>query len=375
MERPTSTIIGSMILAILLQVSAIQASNQLTHLPDYSRLLDYIQMQDLEDPLIVFGEAENKFDQQLNQENVAYLNENKELLQHIQMRLNVNSIQWQLNTHFKQLLVVPENRDDYARLFEQYCRDAIDYLLARIRLPNPYGDIATVKEPMPAVRGKGHKGINVYLVHNIADEYIEEYLFYSKDNDQTKIKIKLSNRAFDGKIGSYSSKLKIGKNSTFEFTRESYTLWQNSAKDPLNVFIVPIEETLHILLRDTTEAAIQGTLAQCKPKDIHDLESVISDWMAVEEAIVGGVVWQIMPDLLTHFVDELAEAKMSETMAARDEHIQYRLLDQGIRQVADLGVEAAIALYQSAPQRFRRMLDPPVQSAQVGHPSLGPAPN
>jgi len=375
MERPISIITHAMILVILLHAGALQASNNLARTPDYSRLLDFIQIQDLEDPFMVFGAAENEFDQQLNQENVAYLNENKELLQHIQTLLNGNSIQWQLNTSFKQLLVVPENRDDYALLFEQYCRDAIDYLLTRIRLPNPYGEIATVKGPMPAVQGKANKGINVYLVHNIADEYIEEYLFYNKDNEHTKIKIKLSNRAFDGKIGSYGSELKIGENSTFEFTRVSYTLWQNSAENPLNVFIVPIEETLHILLRDATEAAIQEALTQRKPNNINDLESIVSDWMAVEEAIVGGVVWQIMPDLLTHFVDKQAEAQMAETMAARNEHVQYRFLDQGVRVVTDLGVDATIALYQSAPQRFKQMLDPSMESAQVVHPQLGVAPN
>ncbi|MGD8834962.1 MAG: hypothetical protein PVJ19_08485, partial [Desulfobacteraceae bacterium] len=44
--------------------------------PNYVRLLDYIQKEDLSDPLMVFGRVEQDFDRQLNQENIAYINAN-----------------------------------------------------------------------------------------------------------------------------------------------------------------------------------------------------------------------------------------------------------------------------------------------------------
>ena len=269
---------------------------------------------------------------------------------------------------YAQLLVVPENRDEYAQLFEQYCKAAIDYLLNRIQMPTPYDHIATLKGPLQSLPDcEPAKGITAYLVHNLADEYIEEYLFFNEGNENDKIKVKLSNREFDGKIGCYTSRLKIGENNKFEFIRESYTLWQNSARNPLNVLIVPIEETLHILMRPSTESAMLADLDQSKPTRLNDVQHIIDDWMAVEEAIVGGVVWQVMPDVLTRFVHEDSAGLLSQALAEREEHQQYRLLNHAIDLVADMGIDSALAVYKNSALDFRQLLDhseTPIESAQ-----------
>lgn len=337
--------------------SVLRASNAPLEVPDYSKLITFIEMEDLQHPLVAFGAAEKDFDLQLNRENLAFLNQDKALLRLIQSQLKGEELKWELNTSFKQLLVVPENREDYAHLFEQYCRDSVDYLLKRIHMSNPYDQIATFKGTSPASAGATTpKGITVYLVHNMVDEYIEEYLFFRRDDDQTKIKIKLSNRAFDGKIGSYSSRLKIGDNNHFEFIREPYTLWQNSAKNPLNALIVPIEETLHILMRPHTEAAMQADLVQSKPTGFIEVQHVIDDWMAVEEAIVGGVVAQVMPEVLTRFIPQKTTGLLERALAEREAHSQYRLVNQAIRVVTDLGVDEALAVYRKNPQDFKHLL-------------------
>ena len=347
------------------------ASNMRREEPDYSRLLDFIEMKDLQDPLVVFGAAEKDFDRRLNQENISYLNQNKELIRQIQSKLNGEQLKWQLNTSFKQLLVVPENRDEYAQLFEQYCRTVIDYLLNRIQMPTPYENIATLKGPLTSIPDHASKGITAYLVHNLAGEYIEEYLFFSENNNESKIKIKLSNREFDGKIGCYTSRLKICENNQFEFVRESYTLWQNSARNPLNVLIVPIEETLHILMRPSTESAMLGDLARSKPKQIDEVQRIIDDWMAVEEAIVGGIVWQVMPEVLARFVHKNSAGLLTQALAEREEHPQYRLLDHAIELVSDMGIDSALSVYKNNALDFRQMLDraeAPIESAQGPQP-------
>lgn len=364
-----------MILIILTGASIPHASNRSLDGPDYSRLLGYIEMQDLQDPLVVFGAAEEDFDHHLNKENIEFLNKDRELLQQIQSRLKGDVLKWRLNTSFKQLLVVPESRDEYASLFEKYCRESVNYLLDRIHMPNPYDQIATLKGPLPALPSPRHpKGVTAYLVHNLADEYIEEYLFFSQDDDQTKIKIKLSNRAFDGKIGSYTSRVKIGENNHFEFIREPYTVWQNSAENPINVLIVPIEETLHILMRPYTESAMQAVLAQTKPTVLNDVQQVVDEWMAVEEAIVGGVVSQVMPDVLSRFVSQDIPEKLADSLIERREHTQYRLLDRAIQVVMNLGVDEALALYRNNPQDFKHKLSQlnvpeAVESARIPEPS------
>ena len=355
----------------------VHASNTPLDVPDYSKLLSFIEMEDLQCPLVAFGSAENDFDRRLNQENIAFLNQDKALLQRIQSQFKGEQLKWQLSKSFKQLMVVPENREDYALLFEQYCRASVDYLLKRIHMSNPYDRISTFKGTAPPLpETTTPKGVTVYLVHNMVDEYIEEYLFFSRDDDQTKLKIKLSNRAFDGKIGSYTSRLKIGENNHFEFVREPYTLWQNSAKNPLNVLIVPIEETLHILMRPHTEAAMQADLVRSKPSRLEDVQHLVDDWMAVEEAIVGGVVAQIMPEILSRFVFKENTGGLDKALAERIVHPQYRFLNQAIQVVADLGVEKALAVYRKNPQDFKHLLGrtqpgPAMESAQgVGSSTL-----
>ena len=335
---------------------------------NYMRLLDYIQKEDLNDPLMVFGGIEENFDRRLNQENIAYINANSELLRKIQSHLSGEHLRWQLNTSFNQIWVVPEHRVEYARLFERYCKEAVDFLLKRIDQPNPYNAIATLKGPLPDPHHTGRDGITAYLVHNVADEYIEEYLFFDQDNDGTRIKIKLSNREFDGKIGSYTSKLKIGGENQFEFTRENYTVWQNSAQNPYNVLIVPIEETLHIILRSSTEQAMHEELTRLKPEKLKEVKSIIDHWMAVEEAVVGGLVWQIMPELLDNVIHGLSDFPMAQTMAERDAHEQYRFLDKGIDLVTQLGVDETIQLYQSSAEAFKIKLietPPEIVSSKV----------
>jgi hypothetical protein len=361
-------------LCILLGATMLHASNTPIDVPDYSRLLNFIEMQDRQGPLVAFGAAEKDFDRQLNRENIAFLNSDKALIERIQSQLKVERLKWHLSTSFKQLLVVPENRDEYALLFEQYCRTSVDYLLDRIHMPSPYDQIATLTGPLPSLPvTREPKGITAYLVHNLVDEYIEEYLFFGQDDDQTKIRIKLSNREFDGKIGCYTSRLKIGKNNRFEFIREPYTLWQNSAENPLNVLIVPIEETLHILMRPFTEAAMQVDLEQSKPTRLDEVQQTVDDWMAVEEAIVGGVVSQVMPDLLARFVNQESVGQLTDALAQREEHPQYRLLNQAIQVVMDIGVDQALTVYRKNPRDFKLMLsqpDPPAAMESAQRPQL-----
>jgi hypothetical protein len=372
MARRRTTTIVLLNLLMLCIASFSQASTIPSNESDFSQLLGYIALEDRQDPQIAFGGAEQDFDRRLNRENISYLNQNKALLQQIQSQLDGQPLKWQLSASFKQLLVVPENREAYAHLFERYCKASVAYLLERIHMPSPYEKITTLKEPWPPVPDSAPKGITAYLVHNLVDEYIEEYDFFKADDDQKKIRIKLSNREFDGKVGSVTTRLKIGENNQFEFIREPYTLWQNSARDPLNVLIVPIEETLHLLMRPSTEAAMRNDLARLKPTQLGQVQQIVDDWIAVEEAIVGGVVWQVMPDVLARFVPTREAGQLSQAFAERQQHPQYRLLSQAIQLVADMGIDKSLALYKHDAQDFRELIvpaAPAMESAQGPEPA------
>ena len=349
----------SIVMGVLLLVLApfAQAANEPLPVENYQRLYDLIMLDDLETPLVPFLEQKANFDQGLNRENLAYLNQNQALLEQIKGHFQGDELSWRLASSYKRLMVVPENRDDYADLFKRYCNDAVAFTLTATQLPNPLKLITTLKEPLASLKNTpSDQGITAYLVHNIADEYIEEYHFFERPDGGQTIQIKLSNLEFSGHIGSYNSDIVIGENGQFEFIHNPYTVWQNSAKDPLNVFMVPVEETLHMALRSATEIAIQNRLRQIAPKTIDEVQQVVDDWMAVEEAIVGGLVSELMPEIFTRFLGGPLTQDLNRSLADRHAHAQYRYLQNGIRIVTDLGMQQAINLYTSEPQKFKQLV-------------------
>ncbi len=339
---------------------------------EYSKLFDYIALDDLEAPLVAFGIEEKAVDRRLNQENIAYLNTNAPLLDRIQSELPGDKLQWELDNAYKRLLLVPERRLAYATLFERYCRDAVDFLLKQIDMPDPYGRITTFRGAETARAETS--GVTVYLVHNVINEYIEEYHFFNPDDGHSGIRIQLSNRVFSGIIGSYTSNLKIGEGAQLEFVREPYTIWQNSAEQPLNVFIVPVEETLHILLRPATEKAMARQIKLLPVMTRKAIKDIVDAWMSTEEALVGGLVHHIMPALLAHLINDASESELDATIAARQDHSQYRYLGQGIHLVADLGPAEAMARYRDNPELFRKKLEhiPNSVTAALDNPAMTP---
>lgn len=354
MQSKFGLIIGFCILLVMPNAWAL---NPQPSAENYQRLFDLIQLDDLKTPLVLFLDQKDKFDRSLNKENLAYLNQHQDLLEQIKSHFQGDSLNWKLANSYKRLLVVPENRADYADLFKRYCDEAVAFTLSATQLPNPLKLITTLKEPLSDKHNPpSDQGVTAYLVHNIADEYIEEYHFFDHADESQTIQVKLSNLEFSGHIGSYNSDIIIGKNGQFKFIHNAYTIWQNSAKDPINVFIAPVEETLHMALRSATEIAIQDRLKQLAPKTVDEVQKVVNEWMAVEEAIVGGLVSELMPQIFTRFLGGPLISQMNQSLANRHVHTQYRYLQNGIRIVSDLGLQPAIDLYKSEPQKFKQLL-------------------
>ena len=371
-----------LIMAAILIVPPAGAGNPPKSQLDSSLLFAFIQKEDRQSPLVAFGQADSGIDEVLSRENRTFLGGNQALLERIRTQLASETLQWQLEEASTRRMIVPEHRPAYAALFENYCQAAVDYVLQKTRLPNPYRSIATFEDEdgwrEAATGEKG--GITALLVHNIADVYTEAYVFSDAADGGPKVRIKLSNRSFTGEVGSYSSWLIVGEDKQYEFVRNPYTLWRNSADDPLNVLIAPIEETLHIALRQATEEAIKQRLVSQPPPPPNMVERIVEEWLAVEEAAVGGLVRQLMPEIMDRFLVAWPRRDIDATLAARRQFDKYRYIDAGIRIVETLGLETFINLYQQDPQAFRAMLDaapiddaPPSPKASDQRPVAKPA--
>jgi len=318
---------------------------------DYTRLLDLIELEDGEKPLYVFSDFEREFDEDSHEANLDYFNQHPELIERIRKELGGEEIRWRLDTLMHRLLFVPETRKEYATIFENYCKHVIGYVLDKTNLNSPYRKLQTLDQESPII---GDSGITVFLVHNLAKEFVARYIFSNKR--RKKVKIDLRGIVFLGTVGSYTTKVYLGDNGKLEFRRDNYTIWQNSAKNPYTALTVPVEETLHIALREHTEIAIKEQLERNSVESAEGLENIVEDWIAIEEAIVGGLVHTLFPPFIIRCLPNFPYFLIEEDMKSKSEFKKYRFLKKGIEVVESVGYEKALKMYSNDPMEFRKLL-------------------
>lgn len=319
---------------------------------DYSRLVDFIKIEDKQRPLHVFHDFEDDFDPEVHKAALDHLNSNPDLIQNIKTDLGATSLRWRLTDLEYRLLFVPEKRAEYAVLYESYCQDVVRDLLEITHLENPFNDIRTLKGEKPGL--SDGTGVNAFLVHNLVKEFSGTYLFFNQG--QKKVEIKLEGKIVTGEVGFYSTDLYIRDDGSFEFVNDTYTIWQNSAKNPYTALMVPAEETLHIALRGYTQQAILESLEKQCIRGIEDARKIVDAWVSVEEGIVGGLVHSLMPRILDHYLGPIPSRLIEKDLATKSQLAKYRYLKRGIEVVEDMGYQRALQLYKTDPERFRDML-------------------
>jgi hypothetical protein len=334
-------------------LSAGTAGTQPETASNYSRLVQFIRLEDKVKPVYVFNDFEETIDKASIKDTRRYFSDHKDLIRRIRRDLGGGTLRWKLDNFKQRLVFVPETREEYATLYKNYCIGVIDFILNETRLDNPYTQIKTLQQEDPDI--PGNPGITVFLVHNLAREYCGTYSFFN-ENPKKKVKISLRGTHFIGEIGSYSSMLEIKKDGTIEFVHNTYTIWQNSAQLPYNALIVPIEETLHIALRPHTEKAIRDELKSSAEVKINDVEQIVEQWVAVEEALVGGLVNIFFPKIVSRYLDNFPLAEIERGLEAKLRIKKYRHLLEGIRVLENTGHQAAVDIYTRNPNKIREML-------------------
>jgi len=320
---------------------------------DYSLLVEFIKLKDKGAPLCVFEDFEEKCGETSHRASLEYLNNHPKLIKRIQTDLGGKAIRWRLDYISHRLLFVPEQREEYASLYEHYCSDVIKDLLEKTGLNNPYRTIRTLRDEKPEISDSSD-GIEVFLVHNLADEFTARYIFFNQQNK--KVKIGLRGKVFVGEVGSYTTHIYQRQDGRFEFTRDNYTIWQNSANNPYTALMTPLEETLHIVLREYTEWAIKNSLKLNSIKSMKEVKRIANDWMAIEEAIVGSVGFALFPFILKKYINELPDAWIEEDLEVKGKFKRYRYIKEGIEIVKDLGYQKVLKMYMERPQKFEGLL-------------------
>lgn len=320
---------------------------------DYSRLIELIRLEDRSTPVYAFNDFAKRFDQISHKSTLDFIQERKDVIKKIREELGGHRLLWELDNFEQRLLYVPETREEYAALYESYCEEVIGFILDATELDNPFTNIETLDHSKPEIPQEN--GVTVFLVHNLAREYVGTYAFFN-ENHQKEVKIALRGRIFIGEIGSYSSMLEINDDGSVNFTHNRYTIWQNSAELPYNALIVPIEETLHIALRPQTETAIRGQLSTLENKSYQDVEKIVEHWISIEEAIVGGLVDIFFPRVVSRYIAEFPPAEITKSVHSKFHIKKYRHLQKGIEVVRNMGSKAAIGMYRRNPGKFRDLV-------------------
>lgn len=322
----------------------------------YPKLIEWMLAETTDDPLMAVSDLEIGFSTKAHQSNLEYFQNNPELIHSIKSQLDTTELSWELVENRRRLLAVPEQRAHYAALFEAYCREVIDYVTVTTGLQNPYGSIFTLAgDIVPDLSSES--GITALLVHNLAEESIYTYAF--QGGGAESVAVQLNQTQFTGELGSYTSHLIAREDGSLEFVPSQLTIWQNSAANPYSVLMVPVEETLHIVLRSATEQAIRADLDNPKKSEA-DPVGVVEEWVAVEEAMAGGLVNELLPGYLEQHVNGFQMVWIEDDLSLKQQMNRYRYLEKGIQVVKQLGVSKSLILYQDDPNEFRSLmhLDP-----------------
>lgn len=318
---------------------------------EYSPLVDYIEIEDRSKPLYVFNDFEEDFDEESHRASLGFFNSHPALIKRIKKDIKGRPLRWRLDNLAYRFVFVPEEREDYAVLFKKYCEDVVDYVLNETELVNPYQDILTLSEEKPDV---SERGVTVFLVHNLAKEYVAKYEF--RGEKHKKVVVELEGTVFSGKVGAYTTEILLDKNGGIHFTKNHYTIWQNSAKNPYTVLKVPVEETLHIALRKNTEQAILSELETKRVHQTKKIDRIVDEWLAVEEAVVGGLTHDLLPPFVDKYFDNFPPSLINQDIESLRSFRQYRLLKKGIELVETMGYRKTINLYQEDPGVFKNLL-------------------
>lgn len=320
-------------------------------LVDYALLLKFLRDPDREAPLYVFNDFMDQFDEESHKANLDYFQNNQQLLESIQKRLGSDNLQWELEDFSYRIVFVPMKREQFVRLHQSYCRDAIQHVLLETSLENPLNAMTVLRDERPQIPDSG---VTAYLVHNLAKEYRATYRF--SGGEERSVSVGLNGKMFTRVVGAYSTAISIGANGRFVFENDRYTIWQTSARNPYTALSVPVEETLHIAVRDHTVRWMERELARRRVKTMGGLKRLVDDAMAVEEALVGGVVHALLPEFLKERMGDWPDKLLQEDADQKKEQTRYRYLRRGVAAVNKMGSRDAVALYIHHPAAFRRLL-------------------
>ncbi|MGB5984771.1 MAG: hypothetical protein WBG37_05650 [Desulfobacterales bacterium] len=318
----------------------------------YGALLDLTRLEPMEKPLVMFRDFAPHEDQEIKDRILWELSRQPDLSDKIRAKLGA---QGPLSISFEsldiRLLYVPETRKPYAEAYQRYCRDVIDFTLARTGTRNPFNHLVVPQSDSPQI---SQEGTTVFLVHQLAKAYKARCKFSSEQG--RSVTFKLTGAQFSSHLGAVDLSIESPADGEYRLTRKNYTIWQNHTANLYTLLSIPVEETLHYAMGPFTDEIIGRELQLGGLTRVHEVQTLAGDWMAVEEALVGGLVYGILREYVDSRGFNLPMAEVLADFKRKEALAQYKYRQTGLELVSRLGYQEAVELYKTNPADFKGRL-------------------
>ena len=310
------------------------------------------RMADRDRPLLVFRDFISDWDGEIEHHIRQQLPLRKDLLAQIREKIKFDQrVQLSIEDIQVQLLFIPQSPKSHAAAYLRYCKEITRTIFRINRMENFYTAITSPEESRP---DQSETGISAFLVHRLAKAFKATCMFTAESGRKTKYEI--GGSFYSNHLGAVDLNIQTLAPRQYRLTRQAFTIWQNNTDNLYTLMAIPAEETLHYLVGAATDRELARAMQMRPPQSLAAARSMAEDWMAIEEAVVGGLVDQLLGIYCAQHHRSVPASEFTSRTARIRPLGQYRYRRRGLQLVADMGFQDAIALYMDDPVRFRDRL-------------------
>ena len=249
------------------------------------------------------------------------------------------------------LMFVPHQETGAEAAYRRYCQDVTDFLFDICKQENI---LAAITSPGSAYPLMSDNGISAFLVHRLAKAYQAVCRFTAKSGGSVKYKV--TGAIFSNHLGAVDLTVEMLAQGQFGLSRSPFTIWQSAGSGVSTLMAIPVEECLHYCLGAATDRQIADVMQANPPKSLAAVKWLAEEWMAIEEAAVGGLVEHVLDRFCDRSNTNLPVSLQEEMRLAIAALPQYRFRENGIRLIRRLGFQETVDMYLEDPAFFRDQL-------------------
>lgn len=250
-----------------------------------------------------------------------------------------------------ELKYIPETRMPLARAYRDYCREAVVRTCRMAQVPSIYKGVFVPQTANPEIAAG--EGVSAFVVHRLVKAYQAICEFSGSSGS---VKFNVAGAIYSSHLGAVEMEVEGLPDGSYRIARRNYTIWQDHNDNVYTLLQIPVEETLHFLMGRHTDRNLLHLLHRDDVHQTAQVKELASHWMAVEEALVGGLVEQVLPALIRSRALSLEDTDIQRSAAAKAGLPQYRYRELGVQLVETMGFQGAMQMYREDPLAFERQL-------------------